>query len=320
MADNPGAMEILVQPTLAGAALAALAVAGGAPLFSDGLRAWRLRRQFERLAERPLEEEPVGFVHTRGRVLLDSPLFSPLTGRPCAGFRLEVEGRGAGRVTAVEQRRPFRIVSGETSARVMGAAARWVVAETGRREFAPDEPLSENLSALLSRSPDVMLLRHRQVPMVLTERALFAGAESHVVGHARIARPYELPPELELMRTGTDDVIPMVTGRPQPALELAPEPPADDAATAPEPPPRGGGPFGIERRSPGRPFPGEVDLWVDGGGLLDFVLVSDAPPSPDHLAVSRWRTLGLMLGPALSLSGLIYLAHAADQLHRAGRF
>lgn len=313
-------MDLSLQPTLAGAAFAALAVAGGAPLFSDGLRALRLRHQFERLDERPLEEEPIGFVHTRGRVLLDSPLFSPLTGRPCAGFRLEVHGTGMGRTTVADERRPFRIVSGETSARVMASAARWDVAETGQREFAPDEALSENLSALLRRSPDVLLLRHRRVPLILTERALVAGVECHVVGHARHARPYELPPELELMRTGTDDVIPIVTGRPEPVAEAAPEPVnASDGGTAGLPP-RSTGPFGVERRVPGRPFPGEVDLWVDGGGLLDFVLVSDTPPGGEQLAISRWRTLGLLLGPAVSLTGLLYLAHAADLLHRQGRF
>lgn len=50
------------------------------------------------------------------------------------------------------------------------------------------------------------------------------------------------------------------------------------------------------------------------------MLISDAPPTEAQLAISRWRTLGLLLGPALSLSGLLYLAHAADQLHRQGRF
>ena len=313
-------MDILVQPTLAGAAFAALAVAGGAPLFSDGLRTLRLRRQFQKLSERPLEEEPVGFVHTSGRVLLDSPLFSPLTSKPCAGFRLEIQGGAMARSTVVEQRRAFRIVSGSTSARVMAGGGRWVVSETGRREIEPGEPLSENLEALLEHSAEFMVLRQRQVPMVLIERALFAGADSHVVGYVRHARPYELPPEMELMRTGTDDVVQMVTGTAEEAVDLESEtyepiPRSREAA-----PPRSSGPFGIERRSPGRPFPGEVDLWVDAGGLLDFVLISDGPPLGEQLAVSRWRTLGLLLGPALSLSGLLYLAHAADQLRNQGRF
>jgi hypothetical protein len=317
-------MEFLLQPTIAGAALAALAVAGGAPFFSDGLRAFRLRRQFEHLKEQPLDQEPIGFIHTQGRVILDSPLFSPLTGRPCAGYRLEVQGPGASPATVVEERRSFRLVSGETTARIMAGSGRWALAETGRREIAPGEALSENLSALLARSADVLLLRTRGVPIVLTERALFAGAETHVVGQVRVARPFELASELEMMRTGTDDVAQMVPGNARPAIGLVPDPgetaSAEPAEATENLPPRSTGPFGIERRSTGRPFPGDVDLWMDGGGLLDFVLVTDAPPSQDLLAVSKWRTLGLLLGPALSLTGLLYLAHAADQLHSQGRF
>jgi hypothetical protein len=33
-----------------------------------------------------------------------------------------------------------------------------------------------------------------------------------------------------------------------------------------------------------------------------------------------WRTIGVLLGPALSLAALLYLAHAADQLHGRGLF
>jgi hypothetical protein len=312
-------MEFLLQPTLAGAALAALAVAGGAPIFSDGLRALRLRRQLGTLSEHALDQDPAGFVHTRGRVVLDSPLFSPLSGKPCAGFRLEVRSPAA-RAIVVEERRPFRITVGDTSARVMAAAGRWVVSETGRREVAPGDGLSENLSALLNRSPEAQLLKERRVPILLIEHALLAGAETHVVGSIRRARPYELTPEMELMRTGTDDVVQMVAGRTAGPLELVRDAGEADAGAAAESRPRTTGPFGIERRRRGRPFPGEVDLWMDGGGLLDFVLVTDQPPSADQLAVSRWRTLGLLLGPALSLTGLLYLAHAADRLHSQGRF
>ena len=318
-------MDISLQPTVAGAALAALAVAGGAPLFGDGLRTFRLRRQFAKLSERPLEEEPTGFIHTRGRVVLDSPLFSPLSGKPCAGFRLDVRGGGLGRAGAVEERRPFRIVSGETSARVLAGAGRWLLSETARREFGPDENVSENLGALLQGCPEVAWLRRQRLPILLTERALFAGSEGHVVGYARHARPYEVPPEMELLRTGTDDAVQLSAGRAAPVVE------PDTAWTEgsdgtegkpghPEGPPRRAGPFGIERRQPGRPFAGDVELWVDSGGLLDFVLVSDAPPERSAFALSRWRTLGLMLGPALSLAGLIYLAHAADLLRSQGRF
>jgi hypothetical protein len=298
-------MDFSLEPTVAGAALAALAVAGGGPLFSHGLRALRLSRGMSRLDERPLAESPSGFIHTRGRVVLDSPLFSPLSGRPCAGYRLEVRGAGRRASASIEERRPFRIVSGEIGARVLAAAGRWRVSETGRREIRPGETLSENLAALLQGSPEAFWLQRQGLPLVLTEHALLAGAECHVIGHARHARPYELPAELELARTGTDDTSRLGAG------------PATRGGQRPAP---GGGPFGIERRQPGRPFPAEANLWVDGGGHLDFLLISDTPPARADLAVSSWRALGIALGPALSLTGLLYLAHAADQLRARGHW
>ncbi len=298
-------MDFSLEPTVAGAVCAALAVAGGGPLFSDGLRALRLSRGLSRLAERPLADSPSGFIHTRGRVVLDSPLFSPLSGRPCAGFRLEVRGGGTRAGASVEERRPFRIVSGEISARVLAGAGRWRVSESGRREVAPGEALSENLAALLKGCPEMVWLQRQRLPVVLTEYALLAGDECHVIGHARHARPYELPAELELARTGTDDAARLGAGQAT----------HDHARVA-----SGGGPFGFERRRPGRPFADEADLWVDGGGHMDFVLVSDTAPAPADLAVSPWRALGLVIGPALSLGALLYLAHAADQLRARGRF
>jgi hypothetical protein len=305
-------MDFSLEPTVAGAACAALAVAGGGPIFSAGLRALRLSQRVARLAERPLDEAPSGFLHTRGRVVLDSPLFSPLSGRPCAGFRLDVLGPGSRTAASIEERRPFRIVSGEVAARVLARDARWRIAETGRREVGPGEPLNENLTTLLQGCPEVFWLQRRGMPLVITEHALLAGSECHVIGHARHARPYELPAEMELARTGTDDRARLGTDRPA-AEDASPEPTAPRAA-------RGGGPFGIERRQPGRPFPVEVDLWVDSGGHLEFVLVSDAPPSRADLAVAWWRGLGVVLGPVMSLAGLLYLAHAADLLRARGRF
>jgi len=300
-------MDLSLEPTVVGAAFAALAVAGGAPLFTDGLRTLRLRRHFAGLSERPLEEGPTGFMRTRGRVVLDGPLFSPISAKPCAGFRIQVEGGRSGPVTAVEERRSFRIASGETSARILSGVRPWLLSETARRQVEPGEALSENLAVMLRQCPEASLLRAQGRPLVLVERALLAGSECHVVGFARHARPYELPEEIEMIRTGTDDAIPVLTADPGWSDGSA----RGQGAS----PPKRGGPFGIERRVPGRPFPGDVDLWVDGGGLLDFVLVSDSPPGPEALSISPWRALGLLLGPALSLSGLLYLAHAADRLY-----
>jgi hypothetical protein len=93
-----------------------------------------------------------------------------------------------------------------------------------------------------------------------------------------------------VLRTGTDDAAITVTSEP----------------TA--------GPFGIERRQPGRPFAAEADLWIDRGGPLDAVMVSDTAPAVAALMPARWRLAGLVLGPALSLGALMFIAHAADVL------
>jgi hypothetical protein len=69
--------------------------------------------------------------------------------------------------------------------------------------------------------------------------------------------------------------------------------------------------------APADPGPG---LWVGPDGLVDFTLVSDREPAAEDLAVSRWRTLGIVAGPVLSLFGLLYLAAAADALRALARF
>jgi hypothetical protein len=72
--------------------------------------------------------------------------------------------------------------------------------------------------------------------------------------------------------------------------------------------------FARERRQPGRPFPHDVDLWVDGGAHEDGPLVSDAPPLAADLVMTRWEAVSLAVGPALCLGGLLFLAHAAQEL------
>src|SRR5258706_3218347 len=121
-------MDILLHPTPAGAALAAFAVAGGAPLFGEGLRSLRLRRALAGLAPTAIADAPVGVAYLKGRVALEGPLFGPLSGKPCAGFKLEVRGAGGAAVNDVEVKRGFRIVDGERSAQVHGSAGVWQIA------------------------------------------------------------------------------------------------------------------------------------------------------------------------------------------------
>jgi hypothetical protein len=275
-------MQLSLEPTLAGSVFAALAVAGGAPWFSEGLRALRLRRQFARLAEAPLHEASAGLVHVRGRVGLDSPMFSPLSGHPCAGYRLEIQAVGAARSAIVDERRSFRLVADAFAARVraQSACAAWDVAVTAQRDIGPNEVLGTHLNALIDRSPEARWARDAGQALRVTERALLAGTELHVIGHAHAARAFELPAELELARTGTDD---------QAALS-------------------------------GAGLPGALDLWIDDGGHLEFLVVSSEAPSARRLKVSPLRVVGVVAGPIVSLAGLLYLAHAIDRLQALGRF
>ena len=284
------ALQIL--PTPAGLALAAIAVALGAPLFSDGLRAFRLRRHLAALAVTPLTPSTNGFSHARGNVALESPLFSPLGGEPCAGFQLEIEGEGRSVRRRIEVRRPFRIVDGDVSARVPAGAGSWVLEATATRRIAADEPLSENLAALLGRVPEAIWLRRAGAVLRLTEYALVAGRECHVVGVARSAAAVAYATELEVARTGTDDAI----ADAEPLMMAAP------AATS------------MSRSAAAR-----ADVAFSSGEHLDFLLVSDRAPGREHLAVPALRVVGLVLGPALSMAGILYLAAVADALRAAGR-
>ncbi len=272
-------MGPLVEPTPAGSVLAAALVVAGAPLFSASLRALRLRRHLLSLEERPLAEAPTGLVLVRGRLALDSPLVGPLSAKPCAGYQLEV--RGAGLTAVIEERRPFRLVAGEVTARVLGSDGAWEVAVVAERAYGPGEALSENLTALLQRSAEAAWVRRARVPFTIVERSLLAGHECFVIGQARQARPFELPAEIELARTGTDDV----------------------PVTA----------------SPHR-WAGEPDLWIAADGHLEFLRVSDRAPDPRALAPHGWGAIGAVLGPALSLGGLLYLARAAERLRASGGF
>jgi len=253
----------------------------GAPLFSDGLRALRLRRHRAGPAEQPLTASLAGFVHVSGTVALESPLFTPLSAVPCAGFQLEVHTVGAPVVKTVEERRPFRLAGREAAARLEPAAGRWSLSATAEREVAADQPLTGSLSRLIEQVPEALWWRRAGGRLRLVERALLAGSSCHVVGFVRRLHPLEQMVAVEFARTGTDDISEAVSA----------------SATTPA-----------------------CELWLGPGESLDFLFVSDRAPAARDLAVPMWRTLGAFAGPALSLLGLLYLAAAAEQLRAPGRF
>jgi hypothetical protein len=270
----------LVHPTAGGLACAVGAIVAGAPLFSDGLRAARLARHVEGLSEKPIGEGLEGFVHVSGTATLESPLFTPLTAKPCAAYRLEVRAIGAPLRAAFEERRFFRVEAGGASALVASTEGRWAFTATAERAVRATEPLADHLEEMLHSAPQLRWWRASGRALRFTERALLAQRICHVVGFARRARPLELPLEYEVARTGTDAMVG-----------------AQAAMVAPL-----------------------SELWLGPGESLDFLLVSHRPPRAADLAVSRWRTLGTLVGPTLTLAGLLYLAGAAESWRSLGRF
>lgn len=271
-------LAIALQPTTAGLAAAAAAVLAGAPVFSEGLRSLRLARAFRGLHPQPIGQAPGGLCHVRGSVLLESPMFSPLSNTACAGFRLEVFGPHGRVARPIGEFRPFRLADGESVARVDPEGARWRLARGAHRDLRAGEPVSRNLSDLLGRVPEVAWHLGRGVALTVTEHVLAAGAQVHVIGTLRRSRMADLAPDETLARTGTDDAV----AAPAPARAAEPE------------------------------------CWIGAGDLLDFLLISDREPAPAELRASRVRMAGLALGPALSLGGLLLLADAADRLRAGG--
>ena len=263
----------LLEPTPAGSAVAAALVVAGAPMFSVGLRVLRLRRGLKELTERPLAEVPSGFVMVAGRVALDSPLVGPLSCKPCAGFALEI--RGSGTSARVTEQRPFRLMADGVLAQVLAADGAWEMTATARRDLAHGEKTSQNLTALLQRSPEAAWIAHSGA-FTVVERALLASQWCWVIGQGNHARPLDLPQELDLQlrKTGTDD---------------APQTFAAHAA------------------------PSEPDLWLRTDPYLQFLRVSDERPHPASLAPPPWGLVLAVAGPLLSLTGLVYLARAAER-------
>jgi hypothetical protein len=64
----------------------------------------------------------------------------------------------------------------------------------------------------------------------------------------------------------------------------------------------------------------DPDLWIGNDDHLDFLLVSDQPPGEEDLHVPNRLAMGVLVGPALSLGGMLYLASVADYLRALGRF
>jgi hypothetical protein len=267
--------QIPFVPSLSGVLVAACSVAVGALLFGAGLRALRMRRALERVRTARLAEAAPGVVQARGRVALESPLFAPLSGQRCAGFRLEAEGVDVPVARAIEDLRPFRLVDGAIVARVPCENASWDMPRTAERILEPEEPLTERLLGLLSEMPEAAWLRQSGRRIRLVERALLSGAECHVIGQISQIGQIEWRQEIELLRTGTDDV-PLAIG------SLVAE-----TGEAPS-------------------------IWIGPVDRTDWMHVSGAEADPLSLRAPARNLAALVAGPLLGLLGLLYLAAAAD--------
>jgi hypothetical protein len=222
-------MGPILQTTPMGSVIAAALVVAGAPLFGSGLRSLRLRRALRALKPLSATAEDGGFGMIHGRVSLESPLVGPISRQPCAGYRLEVRGPGGMCVSTVDDFRPFRLAIDGAVAHVAGGEGRWDLSPIAEREVAAGDAVSENLAALLARSPEALWLRRCGMTVTLVERALLAGDECCVIGSVRHARPFERVHDLELARTGTDDarahprpypVVPALSIEADPSLDF----------------------------------------------------------------------------------------------------
>jgi hypothetical protein len=264
--------------TPGGVLFAAMAVVAGAPLFARGRRAYLRRQSLRDLAERPLTEDTLGLARVRGRVVLEGPLFAPLSGTPCAGFQLEVRGEGSSIGGTIRDMRPFRLQSGDTSAIVPSEDSDWFTPVTAQREIATGAQVPERLATLLDSNNDVRWLRERGVVLHVVERALEAGRVVSVVGVTQHERVTVFEEDVELLATGTD-----------------------------------GGGFQGPRLVPGPPLD-TYELRFGTDDTFDRVQVFADPPDAKVPQPAPWTDLLLIVGPAISLAGLLYLARAAEPL------
>jgi len=260
--------------------MAAGCVVGGAPLFAAGRRALRLRQALAGLTERALGTDLAGVSLVRGRVSLESPLFAPLSGKPCAGYTLHVVGLGTRVGDSMHELRPFRLTSDGVTARVVPDGARWQGPVTSERVVAPGQELPERLSELIRSRPEARWLRDRAVPLKLVERALEVGTQVYVTGIAHGIATTAAVETLELAATGTDDDTAFVTSESAPDFH-----------------------------------PG---LWIEPGESFEQVLVTAEPPAASRLTPPAWKLAYLALGPLSTMLGFLYLVRAAAPL-MAGR-
>jgi len=274
-------MDLLsgIPVTAAGVLVAIAFAVGGAPLFALGRKAFRLRGVLRSLAERPLTADLTGWVNVRGRVELLSPMFAPLSGRPCAGFQLEVSGENSRVGGTIGEWRSFRLQHGDASVFVSADSAEWHLPVTDERTLPAADPLPERIAQLLDSNAETRWLRDRRAPLHVVERALEAGATVSVLGVARHEREIARIENVALAATGTDDGL---------TVEV--------------------------EAVPGNGATGDA-LWLAGDGELSpGVRVFTDAPDRRSLEPSPWLVSLLGVGPVLTVAGLLYLARAAGPL------
>lgn len=203
---------IQFEVTAVGLAASLAAIVGGAPVFSHGLRALRLRRETARLSPGELHMDSTGLVLARGVVLPDPALVAPVSGRVCAGWTLEVQGVQSRMGGSVSRRGDFTIDSGDVIADVAATSAEWTLPVTATRRLQAGDVLDGALARAFEGNAELTWLRGLGVPLQLTERALCAGSAVHVLGVAESRAA-----EVEVLRSGTDDAALEVGG---PGLHL----------------------------------------------------------------------------------------------------
>lgn len=193
-----------------GAVVALACIVAGGPLFAAGLRAWRARFALDRLRADADGALAPGLQLVHGPVALDGPMFAPLSGRPCAGFTLEVRDESGALAGTLHEGRAFTLRTFAGDVRVE-AGAEWRVAITDERTFGSGAELTERLSAMLAQVPELRWRMQRGRPLILMERALVAGRDAWVVGCLALEAPVYRA-GAEVARTGTGDEEPLPEG------------------------------------------------------------------------------------------------------------